>query len=234
MNRSGNSPGALEDLHAAYRKHLYLPDPGVVDFAMAHYVAAKLRLDPLWGLIVAPPSSGKTETLMSLKGCPGVHAMSSLTPKTFLSGAKDKPEQPSNSLLLRLDRIGQLLILKDFGTIMSMNGRDQAEILSQLREIYDGEYEKDYGNGQRVVWEGSLGFIAGVTPSIDAHHEVIATLGERFLYFRIAEADRAKVAQTAMRRTRESNMREELKDSATSFINSRIGGGVMVPDLGEE
>jgi hypothetical protein len=102
--------------------------------------------------------------------------------QTFVSGFKGK----NSSLLERLDAKGlSFLLLKDFTTVLSLHRDARSEILGALREIYDGEYSKDFGNGQSVSWSGRLGFLAGVTPVIDRHHQVLAVLGQRFLMLRL-------------------------------------------------
>ncbi len=212
----------LSDLHATFREHLSLPDPAIIDFTVAVAVANRLGGDPVWAFVVAPPSSGKTETLQSLTRLPEVHPMSSLTANTFLSGAKKTEAadgtKTSASLLERLPN-GSLLLLKDFGTILSMREDARAEILGQLREIYDGSLVKEFGTGRHIEWHGRLGFIAGTTPAIDVHHAVIATLGERFLYFRAPAADRRKTSRRSLHVADEAAMRDTLQ--AAMFIYMR-------------
>ena len=48
-------------LRATLAPYLQLDDPWVVDVALATVVANTLDGDPLWLLLVSPPSSGKTE-----------------------------------------------------------------------------------------------------------------------------------------------------------------------------
>ncbi|MDP9299071.1 MAG: hypothetical protein M3P11_12930 [Actinomycetota bacterium] len=208
----------LEQLRATFREHLLLPDPSVVDFTVAVAVANRLGGDPVWAFVVAPPSSGKTETLQSLTRLAEVYPMSSLTANTFLSGAKKaEKDGKSASLLERLPN-GTLLMLKDFGTILSLREDARAEILSQLREIYDGSLVKDFGTGRHIEWHGRLGFMAGTTPAIDVHHAVIATLGERFLYFRAPAADRKETSRRSLHVRDEAEMRGELQVAVFEFM----------------
>jgi hypothetical protein len=111
-----------------------------------------------------------------------------------------------------------VLALKDFTTVLTMHREERQAILSQLREIYDGRYDKAWGTGKEVHWRGRLGFIAGVTPIIDVHYAVHQVLGERFLLFRSSQPDRREMALTAMRgRGHETEMREELRDIMARF-----------------
>src|SRR5438046_1578624 len=84
--------------------------------------------------------------------------------------------------------------VKDFTTVLTLHRDKRGEILAQLREIYDGHYRKEFGNGKVVDWTGKIGLIAGVTPIIDTYHAVNQVLGERFVCFRIKSESGAAVA----------------------------------------
>jgi hypothetical protein len=227
------SPVSLEELHETFERHLYLPDPLAVDVAAANIVAHRAGGDPLWMLFVSPPSAGKTEIISSTTGCPEVYKLSSLTGQTFISGFKGR----SSSLLNRLDDKGlSFLLLKDFTTVLSLHRDARGEILGALREIYDGEFSKDFGNGQSVSWSGRLGFLAGVTPVIDRHHQVLAVLGQRFLMLRLPTEDRDKMTTRALAmRGRETEIRSELREAMTAFLDGvDPTAGALSPDVMEE
>src|SRR4029450_429760 len=98
----------------------------------------------------------KTEIIRSSNDVPVIYPLSNLTAQTFASGFQVRgKEQPS--LLTRLD--GRILTLKDFTTILTMHRDKRSEILAQLREIYDGAYRKEFGNGVVVDWAGKVGLI---------------------------------------------------------------------------
>jgi len=217
---------SLDELHETFERHLYLPDLVAVDVAAANIVAHRRGGDPLWMLYVSPPSAGKTEIIQSTTGCPEVYKLSSLTGQTFVSGFKGR----SSSLLNRLDDKGlSFLVLKDFTTVLSLHRDARSEILGALREIYDGEFCKDFGNGTSVSWSGRLGFLAGVTPVIDRHHQVLAVLGQRFLSLRLPPEDRDTITMRALAmRGRETEIRAELREAMTAFIE---GVNPMTGDL---
>jgi hypothetical protein len=50
--------------------------------------------------------------------------------------------------------------------VLSMHREARAQIIGQLREVFDGRTEKSFGNGLRIEWEGKFGIVAGVTPII--------------------------------------------------------------------
>jgi len=155
MNPKKGLPLPLAEVKAVVNKWLSLEDDTVVDVMLAVVVANRLNTDPSWLLVVGPPSSAKTEILRALTGHPKAYFLSNLTPTTLVSGLKPKGKLPEPSLLPKLD--GKTLVLKDFTTVLSMRHDNQAEILAQLREIYDGSYSKAFGNGKVINWEGHVG-----------------------------------------------------------------------------
>jgi hypothetical protein len=168
--------------------------------------------------------------LRALYGVPGIYPLSTLTPQTFASGLQPSIGEKEASLLLRLD--DDILVFKDFTTVLEMRREHRQTILAQLREIYDGRFDKAWGTGHEVHWEGRLGFIAGVTPVIDRHQGAMSILGERFLLFRLRLPDRRKVARQALRGTgTESQMRKALSGAMAAFLAAR---GTRAPRLEED
>jgi hypothetical protein len=129
------SEPTLADLHAAFAEWLAFPEvDGVpsyelIDVALAAIVGNRLHGDPLWLFLVAPPSSGKTEVLRALGDVPDVFPLSSLTAQTFASGYERKGGE--TSLLPKLT--DKTLIMKDFGTVLTLHRETRAEIFAQLR-----------------------------------------------------------------------------------------------------
>ena len=123
------------------------------------------------------------------------------------------------SLLPKLKH-GTVLTLKDFTTVLSMHRDRRHEILSQLREIYDGSYSKSWGTGKTLNWKGKIGLIASVTTIIDTHYSIYQTLGERFVQYRIGQPDPEQVAEIAMLyQGEEQEMREELSTAVKEFVD---------------
>jgi len=210
-------PATLPDVEAAYRKWLFLPDLAGLHFALAVVAGHRLGGDPLWGFIVGPPSSAKTEIIRSLEGVRGVFPLSELTARTFASGLEAGGREPS--LLPRLK--DNILTLKDFTTVLTMHRDERQGVLGQLREIYDGRFDKTWGTGKELHWTGRLGLLAGVTCVIDTQYSVHQTLGERFVLFRMDQPDRRRISLAALRgRGHEEAMRQELKEVVARFLAS--------------
>ncbi|RJQ76189.1 MAG: hypothetical protein C4519_14850 [Desulfobacteraceae bacterium] len=208
----------LYRLREVILKWLELENPEIIDVVMAAYIANQLATDPLWLHVIGPPSHAKTEVLRAFEGHPTTYFLSNLTPATLVSGMPAKKGRPEPSLLPKLD--GKVVILKDFTSILSMRAESQQEIIAQLREMYDGQYSKDFGNGKRIDWTGSFGLIGACTPVYDAHYGVIGAMGERFLLYRISGENALATGLRAQQIVgREAVMRDEIRQAVHAFID---------------
>src|SRR5262249_12910830 len=127
------STSPIEDARAVFEKWLILPSP-IPFYAMVSTVAAnKLPGIPVWLGLVAPPSSAKTEMLNSLGVLPHVQLTGTLTEAALLSGVPKKQQATSakGGLLREIGAFG-ILLLKDFGTILSMHPENKAKLLAAL------------------------------------------------------------------------------------------------------
>ncbi len=194
--------------------NLKIDDVRVLRVTTATVIANMLKTDPLWLFIVTQPSGLKTEIISALDKIPQIYPISSLTPHTFASGLRGVANA---SLLPKLNH--KILTFKDFTSILTMQRENRAEILSQLREIYDGKYKKDFGSGISVDWKGKLGFIAGVTTVLDAHYSIYQVLGERFIQFRTVAPNPVKAALKSMQnRGKEREIREETSNTMARYF----------------
>jgi len=227
------APGTARSLDVAvktFRRWLDLPDPAPV-YAVAATVVANLAPgDPVWLLVVAPPSTGKTEIVQSVIPLPYVHAVATLTEPALLSGtsARERTKGATGGVLRRIGDFG-ILLCKDFTSVLSQN-RDRArEALAALREVYDGAWDRAVGTdgGQMLSWRGKCGFIAGVTPSYDRYAQVVSALGDRFMLLRLPDVDAGEMATRALGHTgNEPAMRAELADAMTGLIAGADPGRV--------
>ncbi len=210
----------LEDVLA---KWLLIKDKWIIKVVAGIVIANKLQGDPVWLFIVAASGGTKTELIRGLNKIDGIYPISDLTPQTFLSGEKGNKNA---SLLLRLPAESTILTYKDFTTVLTMHRDKRHAILSQLREIYDGYYRKEFGTGETKTWEGKMGFIAGVTSVIDNHQGIFQVLGERFIQYRPEQPDPIKLAKKAMSNSGgEKPMREEIQNAFADFMS-----GIKIPE----
>ena len=207
----------LTELKKVVSKWLYPENDTIVDIVTAVYVANRLESDPLWLMIIGSPSNTKTELLRAYENHKNAYFISNLTPSTLVSGIKPKNGQDP-SLLPRLN--DKLVVLKDFTTILSMRSEQQAEVIAQLRETYDGQYSKIFGNGKELNWSGRFGLLAACTPSYDSHHAVIGPMGERFILYRTENSNGIQMGLQAQKIVgQESTMRKEIRNAVHKFID---------------
>lgn len=207
----------LTELKEVIHKWFYIEDDRIIDVIMAVYVANRFNADPIWLIIIAPPSNTKTELLRAFDGHKNAFFLSNLTPSTLVSGKTSK-KNPEPSLLPKLN--DKMVILKDFTTILSMRSENKQEILAQLRETYDGQYSKSFGTGKTFNWKGRFGLIAACTPVYDSHYSVIGSMGERFILYRSENMSGAKMGLQAQKIVAQENqMRTEIKTGVHKFID---------------
>ncbi len=210
---------------AGYRKWLHVNDDNILDVLFGAVFANRLlEGDPIWLFLVAPPGGSKTELLMSLSKADMIETTTSLTPHALVSGmAWTAGADPS--LIPKLD--GKILVIKDFTTILKMHFSSRDEIFGILRDAYDGKTEKIFGTGVKRSYESRFGILAGVTPAIDSFSVLHASLGERFLKFRLDDPLIHTNEDETIRRAlsninKEVSMREQISDIACACLTREM------------
>jgi hypothetical protein len=218
-----------------FERWLILPSRVPV-YAMLGAVAANLLPgDPVWLGLIAPPSSAKTELLNSISTLRVVVPAATLTVAGLLSGTpkKDRDQNAKGGLLRQIGEFG-ILVCKDFGSVLSIHTETRAEVLAALREIYDGAWTRvlGTGGGKTLHWSGKLGFVFGATPAIDAYYAVIGTLGDRFLFSRLAPAVGKKQFKQALKHDGAAvgQMRKELAEAVAQLFAGRKAEARRISD----
>jgi hypothetical protein len=221
----------LASLQSLLETHFYRPDFQAIRIVLAAVASHYLKLgDPAWLFAVAPPGTGKTSmSIMGAAGLPGVHTLSDVTESTFLSGFHGAQTPGLLEKLGKVTQEGQtftttgdgVILMKDFTTVLSMRREKRAAILSQLREIHDGQYRRDFGTGVTKLWKGRLTVVAAVTPALDRHYSIFSTLGERFLQVRWHRPDSAEAGEWAIRQQgTELNIQKESREIVRAIFGS--------------
>lgn len=228
----------LQALLGVFQRWLHLPDPGPVLVTLGAYAANLMTGDPVWLLLVGPPGSGKTEILQSLAGEKAVRLVGTITEAGLLSGSprKERPRGAKGGLLREIGKFG-VVALKDFTSILSMHREGRQRLLAAFREIFDGSWVRILGSDGGLVlpWSGKLGLLGGVTETIDRHHEVMSTMGERFVLYRMPELDPQEVARQALRADEQSPaMRRELQQAVSRFLKRCKVSRKPIPACQEE
>jgi hypothetical protein len=200
----------LADLLTQLRTWQHLPDPTHIVAALATAATRNLDGEPCWLLMVAPPSSGKTETARLLDDTADAR-LNEVTAAGLLSWSKSKGKNVKPKPTGVLARAGSQALVT-FGDLSSLlatsdrGGRDQ--VFGLLRRAYDGHVTRDIAppNGadtdEQLEWSGRLTVVACVTGAIDRYAAHADQLGPRWLQVRIAERsteEKRRASQLARR-----------------------------------
>lgn len=236
-DRQARKHTTIADAHAAFRKWLgdeYDLDAITVTLA----AAAAERLDgvPLWLLLVSGSGNAKTETVQSLAGAGAIVTSTITSDGALLSGSpkREKSKDATGGLLRLLGPRG-LLVVKDVTSILSMNRDTRGAVLAALREIHDGRWQRNVGTdgGRTLTWEGRLTIIGAVTTAWDRAHDVISSMGDRFVVLRMDSSTGRMAAGTrAIRNTGdEEMMRAELADTVAGVLDGvEMDQGIVLTD----
>lgn len=209
-------------------------DVGPTLFVLAVAVAAvDTRGEPLWGMMVGPPSSGKTENVRMLDNVADDRT-DELSAAGMLSWSKGKTPRPVGILTRIPDPA--LVTVGDFSTVLAGSDRNaKDQLFSALRRVYDGALTRDLGNaGAPLRWAGRLAILAAVTPAIDAYTAHADALGPRWLYLRMTELDPDRRRKAAARRVTDLAGKRRTAREITARIVAAGRAAVAAVDLTDE
>ena len=216
----GAQPATIEDTLKVFREWLLL-DNDIPVLAMLGTIAAnRLPGDAIWLGIIAPPSSAKTEMLITLAKLPNTEMVGTLSVAGLLSGTPRRQQTAGarGGLLQKIGAFG-FLVLKDFGSILSLRPDTKLELLAALREIYDGKWTRVIGadGGKVLSWSGKIGVLFGCTRVYDSYYGVINELGDRFLLCRM-EPNEKQFLHAIKHANRAPQMRAQLVEAVTNLF----------------
>jgi hypothetical protein len=236
----------LACLKALFNRHYYFSDDDVIDVVLGVVAGNHIDSDPIWLHLISPPSGGKTELLYSLFQCEETYFLSDLSANALISGYKDPPQEkggavssaanghnepapnesahPDYSLLPKLN--GKVVVTKDFSIIHDKPSETRSQILSILRDAFDGYASRALGNSVPKGYHSKFNYLTGMTPDIEKSWS-LNTLGERFLMYRIRIADRREHARRALQNVCNAGkgataIRQELQMAVKGFINGLV------------
>lgn len=212
MTENELKKGIWDELSKLLSSWFYSPDLDALRVVLSVYVSHLLiqeEREPVWILIIGPPSTGKTSFLCHvISGLPFIKKVADLSGASFISGLAVK--KGGSSLLFDLAAIGDsknksdksikthgVLIFPDFSSLVSQKQETRAEIMAKLRQIHDGEYNPSKGTVTKG-WEGKVSVIAAVTEAIEQMWAVQRELGDRFVQIRWDRGDGEKQAAAVM------------------------------------
>lgn len=187
-----------------------------------------LSVEPIWPIIIGPPSTGKTELgILPLRLIPGAEFISDLSPKSFIAGAGSR----AGSLLHDTGTSG-IWLIKELTTILSKREADMKEVFGYIREIYDGLLNRRVGGKKLKMWEGKVTICAACTPYIDRAWNFVNELGDRFIFMRWRRGQGQAQARAAMRQLGgERGIRAQLSELVRELVVGRITRVPPLPSL---
>jgi Bifunctional DNA primase/polymerase, N-terminal len=229
------TPCTLNQTLEVFGKWLLLPDLTPIYAVLGTVAANLLPGDPVWLGLIGPPSSAKTEILNSTLLLPHIVQAATLTPAGCLSGTPKKQHDKGakGGLLRQIGEFG-IIVLKDFGSVLSMRPDAKAETLGALREIYDGSWTRVLGTdgGKTLTWSGKVGLLFGATGVIDAHYSVIGAMGDRFLLTRLAPIQAGQFARALHHQgAATKRMRTELAEAVANLFAGKRSEARKINDV---
>jgi hypothetical protein len=205
---AGSPAALLADFLAQMKTYVHLTDHGHVIFALAVAVSSDLDGEPLWGMLVGPPSGGKSEAVKALDEIADEH-VDDITGPALLSWMPGKNPKPAGILTRIPSRA--FVTISDFSTVLATSDRGGRDTLfALLRRAYDGHVVREVGNSPRpLTWTGRLTLLAAVTPAIDNFSSHTDALGPRWLYCRLPETDNAHKKATVRKRRKIEGLAEK-------------------------
>jgi hypothetical protein len=231
---AGSPAALLADFLKQLQTYIHLDDYGHIIFSLAVAVSSDLDGEPLWGMLVGPPSGGKSEAVKALDDSADEH-VDDITGPALLSWMPGKNPKPAGILTRIPSRA--FVTISDFSTVLATSDRGGRDTLfALLRRAYDGHVVREVGNSPRpLTWTGRLTLLAAVTPAIDNFSSHTDALGPRWLYCRLPETDNAHKKATVRKRRKIEGLADkqaEARRRASELVRvaRRVVGDVELDD----
>ncbi len=112
----------------------------VIELAIATVISLPLSQQDetalVWLLIVGPPSSDKTSSVLLLKTSPAIYYVDSVTENFLASGYRDQKGRRAPNLLRELD--GKCFVIKELSTVFSMRSEKVRAFLETFKQSSTG------------------------------------------------------------------------------------------------
>lgn len=191
-----------------------------VEVAIAAYLSKELaRKNPIWLLIVGPPSSNKTELVSLFRRVNDVVMIDALTSNPFVSGSRETKTEKAFDLLAQLHN--SCYIVKEYTSFFSQSEETVKKLLGDMTAIYDGTFTKHSPTRGTITYNASFSHIGCVTPeALRKRQQYMNIIGPRFLMLRyraMPESDKDVALQNAWGEGFEENV-VEARQAVQEFI----------------
>lgn len=208
------TPVTIEDIDRVVNKWLYFRDKDCYQVPLAVAHTQKMVGDPVWMLLVASASSGKSEIIRAFGELANemVYPVSDFTSASLATG-----HEKGHDLIPKVNN--KIFTIKDLTTLLVGDEKETNKVFGILREMYDGYYKKSFGGEiSEKGFKVHTTVIGGVTNVIDEKKIFLAMLGERFLYKRFRNDEEGVSIRSSKMQGMEIAMRKEIKLIILSFL----------------
>jgi hypothetical protein len=127
-----------------------------------------------------------------------------------------------------------VLVIKDVTSILTNSGDQRGKVLSALREIYDGAWNRPMGvdGGRMLRWRGRIAVVGAVTTQWDRAHDVVAAMGDRFVLIRTDSGAKETRISAGLKAISNTGSEVEMRVELAQVVGGVLAGMSMdVPDL---
>ncbi len=210
----------LQEVYNCFMKWLDLDEKDLyrIDVALAVCMLRGIPGTKVWIIFIASSGDWKSILLNSLDHPERTYRLLRLTTKTLTSGNPKK-------LDLAPQLHDKIMLIADMAQISTMNEGFKSELMSQLRDLYDGFAGLDSGGDkQNAKYQGlNISLLAGSTPIYDEQISITQSLGTRELLFRAhrkPEEYKHLFGKLDFNEQQEEKMELELQTVVNSFLDS--------------
>lgn len=198
----------ISELYSTFSKYLKLTTMEPIDVTFGTIIANRYKADPVWLLLTGPSGCAKSDIIMSISESPLIYPISTLTTKTLISGSPGVGGSDP-SLIPKLN--GKILAIKDLTELLEGYEKDCDVIFGQLRNAFDGQAQKPFGTGVYRVYKSKFGVIAGVTEAIEHYLRKHASLGTRFILYKM-EMPSSIIGERTIVERAQGNSQDDIKE----------------------
>jgi DNA-binding transcriptional ArsR family regulator len=219
---NGKTRFTIDDIHKPFTETFGKDyDMQTADAVLAVAATNKIAGDPPWLMVISGSGNAKTETVNSVSNVERTIAVSTIASQGAMLSAIKKGKGATGGLLRRIGDQG-ILVIKDFTSIISGDRKARTEILAALREVHDGEWNRDVGisGGLKLTWRGRIICICACTTAWDSAYSVVASMGPRFVTIRSsAKVGRIAAGRRAIHNAGNENaIREKINRAVAALI----------------
>lgn len=218
---------AWENLQSVSNKWFHNPDFLALRACLATAKALDIETRPVWLMLIAPSSCGKSDFYLP---CASVYVPHEQSDEVSVGGLlSGSANSKGEGVLKKLTPKG-LWIFSDFTVLLNMPEDKRNAVLGAHRRIYDGDYGRSLSEGPSP-WHGRVHVIAACTPGLERFHRVNADLGERMIQVRVEKQppSDAMLEKIVKQNNAHGQFHREIKEAALKLVRPNTPVSIELP-----